>query len=461
MKIFGSITELVATVFRKNSQAITLRPNQATTYSASRDIQTPPQDANSILVSESATQTLTNKTLTSPVINTPTGITKSDVGLGNVDNTSDATKNSATATLTNKTLTAPVINSPTGITKSDVGLSNVDNTSDASKNSASVVLTNKDIDGGTASNTDRITLPKASGATLAGLTRKQATLVYDTTSNLVNFDNGTVLAALAAAVDASPTQSGQVNTSLQSFAGLKIFQGGVGDVIATDNASTSITLTNSDRRQQVFFAGSPTTVTIDGTGMKAGTMFRFHNSQNSSLQVKAGDASNLSYAAMLSNGSVSSARLEKFGTIELEALVDAPATNTDWRVLSVREHGAWTPTLVNWGGSTGTMYSRIDNMVYIKGQFTATTVSGLTTTLLQNTLPHSTSFVSTADLSGAASVLPDTNSNGPALSVNAIYSGFGVDPNVMVTIIYNGNATSTLIDAFNFTATYDLGAAGY
>lgn len=48
--------------------------------------------------------TLTNKTLTSPVINTPTGIVKGDVGLGNVDNTSDATKNAATATLTNKTI---------------------------------------------------------------------------------------------------------------------------------------------------------------------------------------------------------------------------------------------------------------------------------------------------------------------------------------------------------------------
>lgn len=35
---------------------------------------------------------------------------KSDVGLGNVDNTSDATKNTATATLTNKTLTSPRIN---------------------------------------------------------------------------------------------------------------------------------------------------------------------------------------------------------------------------------------------------------------------------------------------------------------------------------------------------------------
>lgn len=59
---------------------------------------------------DSVTATLTNKTLTSPVINTPTGIVKWDVGLGNVDNTSDATKNSATATLTNKTLTSPVVN---------------------------------------------------------------------------------------------------------------------------------------------------------------------------------------------------------------------------------------------------------------------------------------------------------------------------------------------------------------
>jgi len=59
-------------------------------------------------VTLTGTQTLTNKTLTSPVINTPTGIVKGDVGLGNVDNTSDATKNSATATLTNKTVEAGV-----------------------------------------------------------------------------------------------------------------------------------------------------------------------------------------------------------------------------------------------------------------------------------------------------------------------------------------------------------------
>lgn len=73
MKLFGSLTEIVSLIFRKNNQAITLRPNQATTYTASRDIQTPPQDAASVLVSENATQSLSNKTMGST--NTLTGAT--------------------------------------------------------------------------------------------------------------------------------------------------------------------------------------------------------------------------------------------------------------------------------------------------------------------------------------------------------------------------------------------------
>lgn len=61
-------------------------------------------NATSNLCGISQSCTLTNKTLTSPAITTPTGIVKGDVGLGNVDNTSDSTKNSASATLTNKTI---------------------------------------------------------------------------------------------------------------------------------------------------------------------------------------------------------------------------------------------------------------------------------------------------------------------------------------------------------------------
>lgn len=130
----------------KNSAAVTLtnKTIDAPTFSGSYSFGGSPTFPSS-LVTLTGNQTLTNKTLTSPVINSPTGIVKADVGLANVDNTSDATKNAASATLTNKTLTSPVINTPTGIVKGDVGLGNVDNTSDATKNAASVTLTNKTI----------------------------------------------------------------------------------------------------------------------------------------------------------------------------------------------------------------------------------------------------------------------------------------------------------------------------
>jgi hypothetical protein len=54
--------------------------------------------------------TLTNKTLTAPVINSPTGIVKADVGLGNVDNTSDANKPISSAAQSALDLKAPIAN---------------------------------------------------------------------------------------------------------------------------------------------------------------------------------------------------------------------------------------------------------------------------------------------------------------------------------------------------------------
>ena len=73
-------------------------------------------DIDSTVATLTGTQTLTNKTLTSPVINnatinTPTGITKSDVGLANVNNTTDIDKPISTLTQTALDLKAP-LNSP-------------------------------------------------------------------------------------------------------------------------------------------------------------------------------------------------------------------------------------------------------------------------------------------------------------------------------------------------------------
>src|SRR6056300_1403875 len=70
MKIFGTIKELVGAWFKQNSQDIKLTPNTGTTYSSARTIQLPDGDTNHTLVSKTSTDTLTNKTLTSAVLNT-------------------------------------------------------------------------------------------------------------------------------------------------------------------------------------------------------------------------------------------------------------------------------------------------------------------------------------------------------------------------------------------------------
>lgn len=78
--------------------------------------------------------------LTSHTGNTsnPHSVTKSQVGLGNVDNTTDVGKPVSTATQTALDAKAPLASpaftgTPTGITKAHVGLSNVDNTADTAK----------------------------------------------------------------------------------------------------------------------------------------------------------------------------------------------------------------------------------------------------------------------------------------------------------------------------------------
>lgn len=58
------------------------------------------------------------------------------------------------------------------------------------------VLTNKDIDGGTAANNRRITVPKNTTANLTGLTRKEGTVAYSTDEQSLMIDDGTDLVAV-------------------------------------------------------------------------------------------------------------------------------------------------------------------------------------------------------------------------------------------------------------------------
>jgi len=129
---------------------------------------------------------------------------KVNLGLDLVSNTSDATKNSAVATLTNKTLTAPVINSPTGLVKADVGLGNVDNTSDVNKPVSTAQAT---ADALVASNAATANALKANIAspTFTGIPAAPTPAVDTNTTQLA-----TMAAVLAQAASASPLVNGSV-----------------------------------------------------------------------------------------------------------------------------------------------------------------------------------------------------------------------------------------------------------
>lgn len=148
-----------------------------------------------------------------------TGLTKTDVGLTNVDNTSDANKPVSTATQTALDLKAPLA-SPTftgtvsGITKTMVGLGSVDNTSDVAKPVSTAQQTALDLKAPLAS-------PTFTG-TVSGITKSMVGLgSVDNTS-----DTGKpVSTAQQTALDlkaniASPTFTGTVGGITKSMVGL-------------------------------------------------------------------------------------------------------------------------------------------------------------------------------------------------------------------------------------------------
>jgi hypothetical protein len=121
------------------------------------------------------TETLTNKTLTSPAINTPTGITKTDVGLANVDNTSDANKPVSTAAQTALDLKAN-LSGPTftgTVSAANLTLSGdlTVNGTTTNINSTSLVVEDKNIVLGDAE-TPTDTTANGGGITLKGATDK-------------------------------------------------------------------------------------------------------------------------------------------------------------------------------------------------------------------------------------------------------------------------------------------------
>ena len=193
---------------------------------------------------------------------TVSGITKSMVGLGNVDNTTDAGKPISTATQSALDLKAP-LNSPTftgtvsGITKGMVGLGNVENTSDAAKPISTATQNALNLKADAADVVNGLSLkaplnsPTFTG-TVSGVTKNMV--------GLGNVEN----TALSTWVGSNSLQTvGTITTGTWNGSSLTVAYGGTG---ATSLTANNILLGNGTNPLQVVAPGSSGNVlTSNGT----------------------------------------------------------------------------------------------------------------------------------------------------------------------------------------------------
>jgi len=198
----------------------------------------------SILITTTGTQTLTNKTLNSPVINTPTGIVKSDVGLANVDNTSDINKPVSTAQATADSLVASNAASALAAHEADTtGIHGIPDTSKLITDDGLQTITNKTIVSPTITG-----VPTAPTATAGTNTTQIATTQFVKTAvdNLIDGAPGVLdtLNEIAAAINDDPTFFNNVATNLASHEADTTNIHGIPDTSILVTTTGAQTLTN-------------------------------------------------------------------------------------------------------------------------------------------------------------------------------------------------------------------------
>ena len=237
--------------------------------------------ATGAVVGTTNTQTLTNKTLTSPVINTPTGIAKADVGLGSVDNTADTAKPVSTAqqtaldlkaNLASPTFTGTVtVPTPIGDTTAATKLY-VDTTASTTASNASTALTNHEADTtnihGIADTSILVTTTGTQTLTNKTITSPSGLVKGDV--GLGNVDNTSdankpVSTAGQTALDLKANLAGPTFTG--TVAAVNLTLSGDLTVNGTTTTINSTTLTVDDKNIELGSVASPTDSTADGGGI--------------------------------------------------------------------------------------------------------------------------------------------------------------------------------------------------
>ena len=373
--------------------------NVDNTSDASKPISTATQtalDLKAPLASPTFTGTVTIPTGAS--ITAPTGLVKGDVGLGNVDNTSNATERAATATLTNKTLTSPVINTPTGIVKGDVGLGNVDNTSDASKPVSTATQTALDLKANLNSPTftGTVTLPdntvalgtKTTGDYVAtitggtGVTSTAATSGEGTTHSLsigqavATTDNVTFAGVTADLIKIGVTAAGEIDTTSGN---LTIDSAG-GTVTVDDNLTVTGNLTVSGTTTSV----NTETLTVDDNIIVLNNNVTGAPSENAGIEVERGSSTNVALRwnetsdkwEITADGST-------YADIATEAYAAAQTPQTLDAIGDVTITTASSGQFLKWSG-TAWVNDAIDLGTDTTGSYVASLVAGTGITLTNN-----------------------------------------------------------------------------
>jgi hypothetical protein len=204
------------------------------------------------------------------------------------------------ATLTNKTLTSPVINAPTGIVKADVGLGSVDNTSDAAKPVSTAQQTALNLKADLASPTFSGTPSLPTGTTGVTQTAADSTTKLATTAFVTTADNlkANLASPTFTGVPAAPTASPGTNTT---------------QLATTAFAAALVALkANVDNPTFTTAATSPKFLTASGTtgGVATGVAGLIYTLPNVgfaaylvSASINAGDATNYgAFAVILADG---------------------------------------------------------------------------------------------------------------------------------------------------------------
>lgn len=238
----------------------------------------------------------------------PHGVTKAQVGLGNVDNTSDVNKPISNATQSALDTKQAVLVSGTNIktiegqslvgpgnidlSKTDVGLDNVDNTRDANKNvlSATKLTTPRNINGVGFDGTSNISINTNNPQVIkfdTGVTEGEDLYTFNGSSTkTIDIKAGTNI-TLTKTAGAITINANDTSIDLSEVQGLGT---GVSTFLATPNSTNlAAALTDETGSGSLVFATSPTLVTPN-IGVATGTSFNSITGLSSIAPLVAGTA---------------------------------------------------------------------------------------------------------------------------------------------------------------------------